>query len=158
MFHARIRPSWPVDTKYAKLSKPALEEYKKSPFDGIGAFNLFEHWIASLGLKTHKKIMPLVWDWASIKPYLQMWAGQSNFEYYFSDVVRDLLPVMAFINDRTDFWGEPIKYPHYRLSQLAVRENIEQIERNSVLSDVKALVDTNVQLLRNYIPGYAKVK
>lgn len=154
LFHTRIRPSWPVDLKVAKLSKDKLKEYQQSSFDSIGAFGIFEHWCRDvLQLKEHKKIMPLVWDWAKIKPYLMAWAGPTNFEDHFSEVVRDLLPVMSFVNDRTDFFGDTIQYPIPKFTQLCTRNHIEIIERNSTVANVKGLVDANYELIRGYLPG-----
>jgi hypothetical protein len=155
LFNPKIRPSWKVDKKLARLSNDALEEYKQSSFDSVTARTAFEQWCEhSLKLKHNKKVLPLVWDWTSKKPFIEMWL-QSSFGDLIHDSVRDMLPVLNFMNDRADFWGDEIIYKHPTFEQLVKRSEVELIDRNSLGANCKALSDVYRYLLKGYIAGYA---
>lgn len=160
MFQVKIRPSWRVDRKLARLNEHIFREYEQSPHDAIGSFSLFEYWVKeTLELKENKKLIPLVWDWGSVKPWIEMWCGGSEtFNYYFHESVRDMLPVLNFINDRCDFWGEDVKFKHPTMYQLLERNEVSLIDKNSCPANCKALIDAHYQMLRGYIPGFNQEK
>lgn len=159
MFNAKIRPSWPVDAKVAKLGKEALATFRVASQDAVTARSMFEKWCEyTLQLKKYKKIMPLCWDWARIEPYLRIWLG-SSYEELIHDSVRDMLSVLNFVNDRSDFWGEEVPFKHPTIGQFIVRSDIDLIERNSLPANCDALIKSYYQVLRGYLPGYTpKVK
>src|SRR4051812_55789 len=60
LFSIKVRPCWPVDNRYSRVSQESLDaDYKTSPFDSVGALRVFETWVEeTLQLGKHKKIMP----------------------------------------------------------------------------------------------------
>jgi hypothetical protein len=156
MFSAKIRPAWPVDGKIARLNQEALATFVTSSQDGVTARSMFERWCEqTLQLKKHKKVLPLVWNWARMVPYLQLWLGSSYEDLIYHESVRDLLAVLNFINDRNDFWGEEVPFKHPRFGEIVNRNDVELIERNSLSANCDAMIKAYNQLLRGYIPGYA---
>lgn len=155
MFQVKIRPSWKVDNKFAGLNATTLKDYTGSSFDSVSSFALFERWVVdTLELKPGKKIMPLVWDWSRVRPYLQNWMGDETFDYYMHESVRDGMTVLNFLNDRWDFWGESPEFKAPTFGQFIVRSGIELIEKNSVTANAMALIEVYRQQLGKYIPGY----
>ena len=155
MFQVKIRPSWKVDSKVAGLNAVTIKDYTSSPFDGISSFALFERWVeTTLELKPGKKIMPLVWDWARLKPYLQNWMGDETFDHYIHESVRDGMTVLNFLNDRWDVWGESPEFKQPTFSQFCTRSGVELIEKSSMSANAMALIEVYRQQLGKYIPGY----
>lgn len=157
LFNVKMRPNWPIDQRLAGLSDPDVKDYKQSGVQSEAARGMFERWFThTLQPMKHKKIMPLVWDWAAQKPWLKLWLG-SSFDEIFHENVRDCMTLLNFINDRYDKWGDkdvPFKQPTF--TQLLTRQEITLIERNSVLANCKALQEAYYNLLRGYIPGYTE--
>lgn len=154
MFHLKIRPSWKVDTKHARISADKFTEFQQSPFDASGAQDLFERWTqTALGLKKHKKIMPLVWNYEQTRPWLKLWLGDSGYDHFIHENVRDMMTLLNFVNDRYAFYGEEVPYKHPTFGQLTVRSGVSLIERNCLASNCKALIDVYNFMMRVYVPG-----
>lgn len=154
-FQLKMRPSWPVDKKVAKLNATNIKDYETSPFDQIGGQGLFTRWADSLELRTRKKIIPLVWDWAKVQPYLKMWLGDLTFEHYIFKNSRDLMTVINFINDRGDYWGDEIPFKILKRTNMFTRLNVQLIDENSVVANALAMIESYNLMLRGYIAGYA---
>lgn len=156
LFNVKIRPSWPVDGRVAKLNADTRIPFETSPHDGQGALTMLEYWCDKvLELKVRKQIMPLCYDWGFIKPFLRNWMGEHTFTELISESVRDIQSVMNFTNDRHAFWGDEVPYPILKESQLYKRSGISLIETNSLPANCKGLIDTYGQLLRSFMPGHA---
>lgn len=156
MFNAKIRPVWPVDNRIAKVNQERLKDFETTLFDSVTARSMFEKWCENtLQLKRGKKVMPLVWDWERMTPFLKNWLGSSYPDYIEEKVVRDVRSVMHFINDRHAFWGEEIFFKKVQFTNFINRSDLEFIEKNSLTSNCRALLDGYRELLRRYIPGYA---
>lgn len=136
----KMRPSWRVDTKVARVSKEHLDEFTKSPFDAVTGFSIFERWFATLDLREHKKIIPLVWDWARIRPFLVNWMGPINFAHHIDENVREARSVLNFINDRADISGQKIEFVAPKFSQFLSKNRVELIDTNSVPANCDALI------------------
>jgi hypothetical protein len=156
LFHVKIRPEWPVDKKYARLSEEKLKEYTYGCPDSVTARTRFEKWTEeTVKLKKYKKIMPLVWDWSSIKPFIQNWLG-SSFDDLVHESVRDMLSTLNFMNDRYSYWGEEVIFKHPQFGQLLARMKLGLIETNSVTANCMGLIQANHELMRKWIPGALK--
>lgn len=146
-FNLSIKPSFLVDLKVAKISKPVLEEqFLYSAIDAIKAAELFEHWWTQIRVRPNKQIICLTWDWPTKKPWLKYWLDTA-FEELFTESYRDLLPMLNFINDREDFFGNDIPYKVPSFSQLVFRSGLTLLSRNSLLANCKAMSDCYRYLL-----------
>lgn len=151
LFHTLIRPSWPVDKKIAKLSEDTLKEHRAAP-DAVTALDMFETWFQQMNLPRHKKIMPLVWNWMDIQPYLKIWLTGSYFTDFIHESVRDCLPLLNYVNDRCSIMGEEVPYKHPTFGQLVCRSDVELLERNSLMANCKALSDAYRVILGRRLP------
>lgn len=151
LFQIHIKPTYPVDLKYARVSKPEFEEnYQKCPHDTIGSAELFCHWVEKLELHNHKKIFPMAWDWINMKPWIKEWLGPETFDLYIdNEVYRDPMSILNFINDRSDYWNEPIQYVHPTFDQLCVRSNVERFDKNSLSANCLAVSQCYRKMLHN---------
>lgn len=151
LFHTMIQPAWPVDLKHAGLGKETLKEYLGAP-DSVLALELFEQWLLELNLPKHKKIMPLVWNWSDVFPYLKIWMTGRNYGDFMHESVRDCLPLLNYVNDRQSLMGQEVTFKHPTFSQLTCRSGVELIERNSVLANAKALSDVYRHIMGLRLP------
>lgn len=157
LFQMKIRPSWKVDRKIAHLNAENIQDYEKSPFDAVESVGMFCRWADALQLKERKQILPLVWDWAFVKSYLQIWLGEETFAHYMSESHRDLMGVSNFINDRHDVWGEEVPFKNITLSQVLNRKGIDLIERNSITANCVGLIELNRAFLHDFVPGFSSM-
>lgn len=140
-FHLPIKPSFQVDLKVANLGKARfMEEYANSAHEAIKVAELFATWWRAIRVKPDKQIVPVIWDWPRIKPWLEFWLDGAYLEI-FAETHRDIMSVMHFINDRDDYRGDPIRYVVQTFSGMVSRSNCELLERNSLMANCKALSD-----------------
>lgn len=140
-FNLCIHPSFRVDLKIANLSKPRFEtEFLGATQDGINAAELFGHWWTSIRARPDKKMQFLCWDWASKKPWLENWLDGLYLEIV-DPVARDVMTLMEFLNDRNDYHGELPPFPIQTFSAMLNYSGTELLQRNSLMSNCKALSD-----------------
>jgi len=75
---------------------------------------LFEEWVKRLGLPYGHKICPLVYDWVTVRPFLESWLDPDVFGDFFDWRVRDLLSATLFVSDRQDSRLLDIQIPKYQ--------------------------------------------
>jgi hypothetical protein len=139
-FNVSMRPSFLVDLKVARLNKDRFrEQFEQSLLDQIKGVELFEYWWNMIRIKEQKKIIVLTWDWPVVKPWLQNWLGDHNFEYNFHETYRDLVPLMNFLNDREDYYGNPVKFVIPTFENVAKRSGHTLIDRNSLVANCVAM-------------------
>jgi hypothetical protein len=119
--HIHIRP----DVK-GTLSTKEWEILQKYGIDSITAANAFDHWYQKLGLKTHKRIYPITYDWARHYSYIERWLGfdQENQPIaldYFSMLCRDLSSIMLYWDDIAVMNNEVAPFPKTYLLGLGKR-------------------------------------
>lgn len=154
LFHLKFRPVWPVDKKYAQINDDVLNQHKMSCFDAAKGYELFERWfVDTLGMKQHKKIMPLVWNYETVRPWLKAWMGDFGFEYHIHENYRDCMSLLNWWNDRHAYFGEEVPYKHPTFGQLVTRSGVKLVERNSVPSNCKALVECYHHMVKDYVPA-----
>ena len=145
-FNIRMRPSFLVDLKIAKIGRPELSEFEGSMFDQITGCELFERWWENIRHQENKLIMPLVWNWTYIKPWLDNWLG-STYHHYIHDSYREMMSLLNFMNDRADFHGDEPPYKQPTLAQLFCRSDVKLIDRNSLIANCKGYSDVYRYLL-----------
>lgn len=150
LFNLRIRPSFPVNLKYARLNREVFKtDFLESPHDGIKSAELFEYWTERLELKQHKKILPLCWNWAEVKPWLKHWLGLTYDAFIHPESVRDLSTLLNFINDREDYYGNDIPYKQPTFDQLVKRSEVKLFDRNSLTANCLAMSECYRVILHN---------
>lgn len=148
-FHLPIKPSFQVDLKVANLGRARFnEEFANSAHEAIKVAELFIAWWRGIRAKPDKKIVPVVWDWPRIKPWLEFWLDGSYFEI-FAETHRDIMSVMHFINDRADYRGEEVRYASQSFGGMVSRSGFELMERNSLMANCKAISDCYRHMLHN---------
>lgn len=146
-----MKPDFPNDE--TELTKAHQEKYTSAVYDSAAGFQMFEVWVESvLQLKRHKKIQPLVWNWAIVRPLLRRWMGELSFDHYIQDTPRDLNTLLNYVNDRHDIWGETVPYVHPTPGQLFNRSGVKLIDKN-LTSVCKGYADVYKLLLTQRLPG-----
>lgn len=108
-----------IDIEDVKINKLRLGNYALTGFDPFEAADLFAEWYKSLQLRETKKIMPLAYNWASIRPFIEEWLGPLNFEYHFDDRYRDVVSIALYLDDRADVEVEQFPFAKVDLRYIA---------------------------------------
>lgn len=95
------------------------------------AGDVFGRWLEQFNLKEGKKIMPLTYDWADVRPFLQSWLTPDYFHLYFHRWYRDLLASSLHSNDAAEDSIEQVPYPKNNLSFVCHRLGVEYRETNT---------------------------
>jgi hypothetical protein len=140
-FNLTMKPNFPVDLKVAGLNKPRFDEqYVVGGLDSIKVAELALDWWRRIRAKPDKRLVPVVWDWPSKKPWLEYWLDGEYLEI-FADTHRDIMSVMHFLNDRDDYHGTDIRYKVGGFTNLVKGSGLDLIDRNSLMSNCKAISD-----------------
>jgi hypothetical protein len=140
-FNLPIKPSYPVDLKIAGLSRERFaDEFLSSAHDAIKVGELFCTWWKAIRPKPDKKIIPFVWDWHRVQPWLDFWLGGEYLEI-FHETHRELMSVMHFLNDREDYYGNDIFYKMQTFGNVVTNSGTELLMRNNLMANCKALSD-----------------
>jgi hypothetical protein len=138
-FNMRMKPSFPVDLKHARLSRPALEEFLTAlPSDQVA--DLLEHWWKQIREKPEKRAVLLGHDMIYKIPWVQHWLG-TLYPEIFHETYRDVTSLMHFLNDRDDYRGDPVRYKQANWRDFCKSSNAPLLDRNSLLLNCKSLSD-----------------
>ncbi len=119
-----IRPRFPENGKSPNGAR-SIKDFLKFGIDHFDAAErLLRLFSSGLDLQEGKRIQPIVHDWGSMRPHLEELFGPLNFEYYFSDRVRDIKTIALAINDRAAFRAKAFPFPKVKLSYLLSQLNI----------------------------------
>ncbi len=138
-FNIRIRPDFDVDNKIAGIDKQTLKTEHVMPADQV--CNLLEAWWSAIRAKPSNKMCILCWDWPTKKPWIEHWLTGSYSELI-AESYRDSLPLLNFVNDRSDYRGEEVTYKQPTFSQLVTRSGYKLIARNSLMANCLALSES----------------
>lgn len=138
-FNMRMKPSFPVDLKRARMSRPVLDEYLTAIASDQVA-DLLERWWAGIREKPDKKAVLLGHDVIHKLPWISHWLGGLYLEI-FHETYRDVTSLMHFLNDRADYRGDPVRYKQASWSDFCKSSNAELIDRNSLMANCKSLSD-----------------
>lgn len=153
-FHIKMRPSWAVDLKVAKLSKEVYKaEYATAILDQVDGRTQFERWCEDIiKLKANKKIMPLTFHWSNKQPVIAEWLGES-FKDLVHPQVRDLASLQPFVQDRADFWGGEADIKSTEINAAFNFLHVE-LDRNDIPMRALAIIEAYQKLLKLWMPGY----
>lgn len=151
-FHLKMKPDFPNDE--TELKKAHQKVYTEAAYDSLAGYSLFELWVEKdLELKNRKRLQPLVWDWATVRPVLKRWMGDCGFEHHIMDTPRDLMTLLNFVNDRHDRWGETVPYVHPTKNQLFNRSGVKLID-DGLTASALGLAEVYSLMLSQRFPGY----
>lgn len=136
--YLKMRPAIPLDL--TKITATYAKQSMQHLLDAVDGRTYFENWVDRvLNLKYGKKVMFVAWDWASIKPVLQMWLG-SSFDELVHETVRDVNSIMNFLRDRMDAWGEDLGVRHDKFSGTLKAFNVQRVDNTSA-GNARALAE-----------------
>jgi hypothetical protein len=138
-FNMRMRPSFPVDLKVARLNRPTLDEYYES-LTSETVVDLLEHWWRQIREKPDKKAVLLGHNVIYKIRWLEYWLGGSYLEI-FHETYRDVTSLMHFLNDRADYRGEPVRYKQANWRDFCKSSQAQLIDNNSLMANCKSLSD-----------------
>ena len=89
--------------------------------DGSLAAELLIAWFEKLGLTKGKKIVPIGYNYALLRPLMIRWLGPATYDYLFDWRYRDVMLAAGTVNDLCYWRSEPFPYPKYDLGSIATR-------------------------------------
>lgn len=140
-----------IDPKKASVSKDKLSECMIYGLCPDRVADLLAAWYAKLELPEKKRICPLGQNYAFDMQFLINWLGKLHYESMFDGRYRDTMCAALFSNERADFKGEPVPYPHQSLAHLCKYLKVENINPHDAYSDAVATAEVYRQLVLNFI-------
>jgi hypothetical protein len=135
------------------ISRAKYESAFNSGLMPSKAAELFISWYEKKVVKVeNKKILPVTYDWASKKPFLQEWLGPKNFDHYFHFQIRDILPLTLFCNDWADKNVEQVPFPKVDFAYICSQSKVEH-NRNDTLINCAAITKVYNIILANFYTG-----
>jgi hypothetical protein len=150
IFDMKFKMEYPgnLDQDYCRLTNTALAECAVRGVDKYKMVEIFDYWYREIKLPFRKKILPLGYDWGSIKPFLVEWLGQALYDDIFASEYRDVLQCALFMNDRAGVRCDKITFPKTDFGYLCSCARIEHIDKGAPLSDCEAVAQLYDHLLR----------
>lgn len=101
-FCVDIKPKRPenIEKETCKIPWSKMTEIQKSGLDPYLAADYFEEWFERLAIKHPKRLVPLVYNWSQMKPFMLNWLLYETCSQLIADQVRDLLVCAVSTNDR----------------------------------------------------------
>lgn len=149
-FYTDLKPLRPenVDPKAMQVNKLRLADLINNGLDPWSAGESFIEWFEALGLAEGKKIIPLGHSYEFDKSFLIEWLGAKNYDNMFHYDVRDIKRVVAFLNDKTWWKADIIKYPKTNLQYVASQLGIKSDgEAHDALADAMLTAEVYRKLL-----------
>jgi hypothetical protein len=137
-----------LDMDYCRLKQSDIAECAVRGIDKYKMVEIFDRWYREIRLPFRKKILPLGYDWGSVKPFLVEWLGQALYDEIFAPECRDVLMCALFMNDRAGVRVEKIPFAKTDLGYLCSCARIEHIDKNAPLSDCDSVAQLYDHLLR----------
>lgn len=116
--HLEFCPKRPKNYKIGggknnKITSVALTSILERGTLPHSAVEKFDAWFRGLNLKPNKRLIPLVWDWSDIRPFLDDWFSITDkpsimFDY-FNNESRSLRHITSYLNDVA--WSQSYPYP-----------------------------------------------
>lgn len=146
-FYTDIRPV--KDEADFMLNKSNLSDDKlKSIFENVQDIpqlvaEQFDRWMENkIKLRFSKKLLPVVYNWAYIKPFIRNWLGPINFNSYFSHEYRDLMSAALYCNDYSDINNHEVIYPKVSLQYITNRLHIDYNRFDDTILIVKSICES----------------
>ncbi len=116
------------------------------------AAEIFDSWMEKqIKMKFGKKLLPVTYNWAFIKPFIKNWLGPINFDHYFSHEYRDIMSVALFCNDYGDTHTLETLYPKTKLAYICNMLNVEYSRYDDTILNVKSMSEVYQGMLKNFI-------
>lgn len=90
----------------------------------------FYAWYEGLGIQKRssgetKKLIPIAYDYTTIKPFLIRWLGaEDEYRKFFSHEYRDIIGATSLLNDASSFHAERAPFPHITLGRICSRVGV----------------------------------
>ena len=136
-FNLRMIPPNPGNADYKNMRMNKVEYYKllQNSLEHDRIADLFEEWYNRLGLRLNKGIMPVVYDWQNIYPFLQKWLGFEHTKFYFHPQVRDLHCATVYENDKSAYHVDQTPFPKVDLQYITSVLRIERKRPHNPMQD-----------------------
>jgi DNA polymerase III epsilon subunit-like protein len=115
---------------------------------------LFEHWWGRLNMPFNKRIVPLGFAVSTFDlPFIRDWMGDTAFGEYFHGFPRDVLQVVNFLNDVSDFHAEQTPFNKFKLKEVARAVGVEVFESDThaALYDAYLAAEVYKKLLNHHL-------
>lgn len=155
-FHTIVRPkmrypdAWTEEAE--KVHGHKLEDVMLHGVEPFRAADLFDTWFQRLELAPYKKIAPLGKNWGFDRGFLEDWLGPKTFNGIFWHRVRDLQPVVAYLNDQAEFDGEACPFPQTAQEDIRARLKIAPRKAHRAIDDALVLADCYRAVIKREFP------
>ncbi len=126
-----------------------IENSQQSP---QSCAELFDSWMEKkIQLRFEKKLMPVAYNWAYMRPFIRNWLGPINFESHFSHEYRDLMSIALYCNDYADINNLQLIYSKVNLVYITNVLRIEYNKYDDAILHVKAICEAYRALMKRFI-------
>lgn len=138
------------------LSAKAFEECQKYGLDPFTAADVFDAWYKKLKLPPKKRIMPMSYDWAGKRVYIQEWLmyfqDKPIYDVYFNEMARDIVVIMGYMADICAVSNAIIPFPEYGFTKMCTRLGLPYLESKTTLDRAYRMVEVYDLLTNWYLP------
>jgi len=138
-----------IDYKYIRVER-FKELLQHAPTPQVVA-GLFDDWMEKqIRLDDKKKLLPVVYNWAGMRPFIKNWLGTENFNYYFSERYRDIYSIALFCNDFADMKLGDVPYLKTTMVTVAKTLRVEYERHDETILQCKSISQVYKGLLNHF--------
>ncbi len=152
-FYHQIQPfrDEAIDYETASMTKEKIAHCKIHGLEPSLVADRLEEWVKSMNLPRNKKLVPLCYDWPTMRAYLTTWLGFHNFRALFSTEYRDIMATAIHTNDHRNLRAKPAKYPRVNESTyLANQHAIHFRMADDVMVKCLKIAETYHSMMRTH--------
>jgi DNA polymerase III epsilon subunit-like protein len=131
-----------------KKTKITQEFLELNGLDKYRVADLFDDWFESLQLPEGKRILPLAYNFAFDKPFIEHWLGLETYSQFFFGLYRDPMVVVTLLNDLAAWHGRLTPFAEGGLKKVCNRLDIEYSNHHEALSDALACAKVYKKLVQ----------
>lgn len=159
-FYIDIKPTKPqlnLNLIKGAVSKDKYLEIKEKADMPQVAAKLFDSWMEDkIKLAYNKKLLPLTFNWAAMRPFIKNWLGPINFDSYFSHEYRDIQSLALFCNDYADMHTYQLPYPKMKMGFISKILNIEYNKYQETIYHCKIYSEVYRSMMRKILPSFSE--
>lgn len=153
-FDINIKAGRPENIDHSYINKVKYQKLRTRAIEPTEAADLFEMWFNTLGLRFNKRIAPLGYDCVNVLNFIQDWLGPKNMERYIDYRYRDVLPVSLFLNDHSDYCGQPYIIQKVDFSYLCATFKIVKDRACDSLDQARHVAEIYMNLMKKQETQY----
>lgn len=140
-----------LDYKTMSIGKEDLRRYVTTGTEETLAADLLVKWCdQNIPNFPRKRIMPLAYDWAYCRQFIEDWLGKLTFDLVFDPRVRDIHANALFLNDRAGYRYD-VQYPFAKTNLAYIMNRMScQQDMSSTIGDAIGMIDSYRNMCKHF--------